>query len=285
MSDKLTTTLKTAAITAGADLVGIADIGRFVGIDPQHHPASIFPEVRSVIVLGKRVVRGCLRGVEEGTHMQALNVYALNWVPDRFLAETTVAVASFLEDHRYESVPIPFLPIETPTMGVAVAEGRPLPNVIIDFDDAAVRAGLGSLGAMGVLMTPRFGHRQVLQMILTDAELTPDPVSTFDPCEDCGSCRSGCPLQAIGERHPVSILGRDYPVAVVDKSACNRCRNGAEPNRYHRAASPHRMGASCMRACVCAIADKLEDHFAMSFRHRPAWKIGQGGVPEMETAT
>lgn len=284
MSKGMTAKLKVAARTAGADLVGIANIGRFDGIDPQHHPASIFPEVRSVVVLGKRVVRGCLRGVEEGTHMQALNVYALNWVPDRFLAETTVAVASFLEDHRCESVPVPFLPVETPAMGVAVTEGRPLPNVTIDFDGAAVRAGLGALGAMGVLMTPRFGHRQVLQMILTDAELTPDPLSEFDPCKDCEACRSGCPLGAVGERRAVTILDRVYRVAAVNKSVCGRCRNGAQANRYHHAAGPHRLGASCMRACVCAIAGKLDDRFSMSFRQRPAWKIGTGGVAELETA-
>ena len=64
-----TTELKAAAREAGADLVGVADIGRFDGIDPAHHPASIYPEARSVIVLGKRVVRGCLRGVEEGSFL------------------------------------------------------------------------------------------------------------------------------------------------------------------------------------------------------------------------
>lgn len=284
MTQGLKAELVVAAKTAGADLVGVADIGRFEGIDAQHHPASIFPEVRSVIVLGKRVVRGCLRGVEEGTHMQALSVYALNWVPDRFLAETTVAVASFLEDRRYESVPVPFLPVETPPMGVAVAEGRSLPNVTIDFDDAAVRAGLGAMGAMGVLMTPRFGHRQVLQMILTDAELTSDPLSRFDPCGDCEACGSGCPLGAVGERRAVEILGRVYRVAAVNKAVCGRCRNGAQANRYHPAGGPHRMGAACMRACVCAIAGKLKDPFGMAFRQRPAWRVGPSGLTELEVA-
>jgi epoxyqueuosine reductase QueG len=282
MDAEMTQRVRSAAQAAGADLVGIADRGRFDGVDVQRHPASIFPEVQSVIVIGKRVTRGCLRGVEEGTHLQALNTYALNWVPDRFLAETTVAVASFLEDHRYEAVPIPFLPRETPTMGVAVAPGRPLPNVIIDFEDAAVRAGLGALGAMGVLMTPRFGHRQVLQMILTDAKLAPDPVSGFDPCATCTSCADACPLGAVHKRSSVRILDRTYPVASVDKAVCGRCRNGAEGNRYHRAAPPHRMGAACMRACVGAVADKLEDRFALPFRQRPAWKIGPSGATELE---
>ncbi len=282
MSEGVTKRLRTAARAAGADLVGIATIERFDGVDPQHHPASIFPEAKSVIVLGKRVTRGCLRGVEEGTHLQALNTYALNWVPNRFLAETTVAVASFLEDQRFEAVPIPYLPKEVPPMGVAVAEGRPLPNVIIDFDDAAVRAGLGGLGATGMLMSPRFGHRQAMQMILTDATLAPNPISDFNPCADCNACAEGCPLHAIGARTEVRILAKTYAVATMDEAVCSRCRNGIEANRYHRSAPPHRMGAACMRACVCAIADKLEDQFAMPFRQRPAWNIGPSGVAELE---
>lgn len=284
MDTRLTEELRLKARQAGADLLGIATIERFDGVAAQHHPSSIFPETKSVIVLGKRVTRGCLRGVEEGTHMAALNTYALNWVPDRFLAETTVAVASFLEDQRYESVPIPYLPKEVPPMGVAVAEGRPLPNVIIDFDDAAVRAGLGALGATGMLMTSRFGHRQVLQIILTDADLDASPVSTFDPCADCQACRTACPLGAIGARQKQVILGRSYAVAAIQADTCRRCRNGVEQNRYHRSAPPHRMGAACMRACVCAIADQLEDRFAAPFRQRPAWRIGAGGVPELEAA-
>ncbi len=281
--EHLTDALKTMAREAGADLVGIADIGRFDGVDSRHHPASIFPETRSVIVLGKRIVRGCLRGVEEGTHMSAMDIYALNWVPDRFLAQVTVTVGSWLEDQRFEAVPLPYLPVEIPPMGVAVQTDRPRPNVTVDFDDAAVRAGLGALGATGMLMTPQYGHRQVLQLILTDAELVPDPVSDFNPCADCRACAEACPLNAIRERHAVRILDREYQVAAMDRDLCARCANGARQNRYHPSAAPHRLGARCMRACLTALEGVTENRFALPFRRRPAWRIGPSGVPELET--
>ena len=121
MSDsQLTQSLKQTAASAGADLVGIAPVARFDEVAPQHHPASIYPETKSVVALAKRIARGCLRGTEEGTQLSIYPTYACNWVPHRFLAYATVGVASFLEDSRYEAVPLPDLPPETPPMGVPV---------------------------------------------------------------------------------------------------------------------------------------------------------------------
>ena len=91
MEGTLTARFKEATRAAGADLVGIAPIGRFDGIAKMHHPSSIFPETRSVVVVGKRIVRGCLRGVEEGTQFSLYNTYAMNWLPHRFLARRSPA--------------------------------------------------------------------------------------------------------------------------------------------------------------------------------------------------
>jgi len=64
--------LKGFAKEIKVDFIGVASIDRFKGIDPQDHPESIFPEVKSVIVVGKRVTRGALRGIEEGTQFSLL---------------------------------------------------------------------------------------------------------------------------------------------------------------------------------------------------------------------
>ena len=50
----------------GIDLIGFASRERFATVDAQHNPFSIFPEGKTVIMLGKRICRGSLRGVEEG---------------------------------------------------------------------------------------------------------------------------------------------------------------------------------------------------------------------------
>ena len=64
---QFTAAFKEYARSVGADLVGIANIERFEDVAPNRHPSSIFPEARSVVMIGKRITRGTLRGLEEGT--------------------------------------------------------------------------------------------------------------------------------------------------------------------------------------------------------------------------
>ncbi len=60
--------LKDRARAAGADLVGIADAALFREQPAEGNPLAIFPECRAVVVIGRRILRGSLRGVEEGTN-------------------------------------------------------------------------------------------------------------------------------------------------------------------------------------------------------------------------
>lgn len=286
-ASELTKTLKEFAASRGADLVGVAPIERFEGVPARHHPVSIFPEVRSVVVLGKRITRGCLRGIEEGTQFSLYDQYAVNWVPDRFLAVTTVVVASFLEDHRWEAVPLPALPADTPTMGVPVRPDAPAPNVMMDVTQAAVRAGLGRIGLTGELMTPQFGHLQKFQLILTDAVLEGDPLCERNVCDLCGRCVKACPLGAISlERtKEINICGLKMKVANIDESICRTCRNGARPNRYHAACATDKLAAACMRECLCHVQEqnRLDKTFRNPFRQRPAWAIDANGKVNLVT--
>jgi hypothetical protein len=51
----------------GADLVGIASMDRFEGAPRGLDPRHIFPDAKAMIVMGFRILRGTLRGIEEGT--------------------------------------------------------------------------------------------------------------------------------------------------------------------------------------------------------------------------
>lgn len=243
------------------DLLGIADIGRFRDLPLEHNPLSIFPEAESVIVVGRRINRGALRGIEEGTQFSNYFIYGRDWLNNRILAMSTFKLSEFLEDNGWEAVPIPNLPPEIPPLGIPVREGQPAPNVMIDVEDAAVRAGLGEIGHCGFFLTPQFGPRQRFQLILTDLKLEPDPIFTGKIC-DYPLCQGFCPLGAIGPD------GINY-------ERCSTCKNGASSNPYHYSGKPDRLGAICARSCLDFLERKglIQNIFQNPFRKRPAWKV------------
>lgn len=277
--EKFSEKVKRLAKESGADLVGAANIGRFKDVPAQHHPASIFPEAKSVIVIGRRITRGTLRGVEEGTQFSIYAIYGYDWLDNRFLAMTTFKVAEFLEDNGWEAVPLPNLPPQIPPMGIAVKPNQPEPNVMVDFDDAAVRAGLGEISYCGILLTPKFGPRQRFQLILTDAELEPDSLLQERICDRCMECIRSCPLNAINPKKgkEIIICSKKMKVAEIDYAKCASCKNGATPNRYHPAGNPDRLAAICVRSCIDHLekTNKLQNKFSSPFRKRPAWTIGK----------
>ena len=59
----------------GADLVGIAPMSRFEGAPKQMDPRYIMPEAKSCIALAFRVLRGSLRGIEEGTFFSNYSIF------------------------------------------------------------------------------------------------------------------------------------------------------------------------------------------------------------------
>lgn len=65
----------------------------------------------------------------------------------------------------------------------------------------AREAGLGEIGRMGLLMTPRLGPRVRLGVVTTDLPLIPDGYqpdeSVLDFCRICKKCAENCPSQSI----------------------------------------------------------------------------------------
>ena len=91
----------------GADLVGIASMDRFEGAPKQMDPRYIFPDAKAMIVMGFRIFRGCLRGIEEGTFFvvySGMGYAGINWV---YQPVVLWNFCKMLEDEGYEAVPIP----------------------------------------------------------------------------------------------------------------------------------------------------------------------------------
>lgn len=273
----LTREFKQAARGFGADLVGIASLDRFDGVPAEHHPASIAPDARAVVVLGRRITRGIVQAIEQGTNWQTYQLFGYYWLDTEFLAMTVFEAAEWLEDRGWEACPVFPFPPETPPQGIPVREGQPAPNVFLDMNYAAVAAGLGEIGWCDVFLTPDFGPLQRLQVILTDAPLAPDPLFEGQICTQCKVCVAVCPLSAMvpHKEERLSVAGREFVVASVSYDRCRRCQNGAQPNRYHSSGKPDRLAALCVRSCLAVLdeAGRLRRKFEHPFRREDYWAI------------
>ncbi|MDD2710232.1 MAG: hypothetical protein PHV34_19795 [Verrucomicrobiae bacterium] len=266
--------MKAFAREHGADLIGVAPIERFAEAPAEHHPAAVFPEAKSVLMLGRRILRGALRGMEEGTNLYDYSSYGYTWLERDFIPLLVYRVTQFIEDRGWEAAPLYPYPVEVTPEGIPVASDRPAPNVTVDFNLAAVAAGLGEIGYAGVFLSPEYGPRQRLGMIVTDAELEPDPLFAGKICGRCNQCVNDCPLGAMSGETTVRIAGRSFAVAKMDYDMCGRCKNGAQPNTFHPEGHADRLGAICMRSCVHQLEKdgKTGGSFKQPFRKRTSWK-------------
>lgn len=262
----------------GVDLIGFADKSRFEGLNERVNPFSIFPEAKTVILIGKRICRGSLRGVEEGTNFGDYALFGKNWLEDEFLALSAYNLTNFIESNGYEAVPIFPNPCDMAPSGVPVAEGRPAPNVYPDFDYAAIACGLCTLSYNRILFSKEFGSRQRFHMILTDAELESTPIIEENICDNCFKCADICPLGAISkeETEEIEICGKKFTVGKIDFSKCKICENGAVANRFSADSAPDRIAALCNRTCMCYLEEKnrLHNKFQNPFRTGEVWQIG-----------
>ena len=275
--DNLKQKIKDFAVESGVDLIGFASKDRFDDLEPHKNPFAIFPEGNTVILLGRRITRGTLRGVEEGSNFGDYSSFGYSWLDDEFVAQSCYDITIFIENFGWEAVPIFPNPVETYGMGVSVAEGREAPNVTPDFQYAAVACGLGEIGLNDEILTEKYGPRQRFQMIITDAIIEADPILTESICDLCGKCADICPLQAIDKENTktIAICGKEMEIAEIDYDLCRKCQNGAIPNRLFGAAKPDRLAALCMRTCVNHLEenDLVSNVFENTFRKRDPWAI------------
>jgi ferredoxin len=263
------------------ELVGFGSKERWDGVDAQHNPFAIFPEGKTVVLVGKRICRGSLRGVEEGTNFGDYGTYGISWLEDSFLATACYDLTRVIENEGWEACPIFNNPTEIEPQGVTVAEGRPAPNVYPDFRYAAIACGLAEISYNDMVFTKKYGSRQRFQMIITDAEIEPDPILTESICDMCGKCADVCPLNAISktEYETLTVCGKEMKIAKINYAACKSCPNGARGNRLSAAARPDRIAALCNRTCMCHLEENelIENVFENKFRTRKTWaKDGSG---------
>lgn len=287
--------IKSKAKEFGADLVGISSMSRFEGAPKQNDARYIFPGAESMIVLGFRIPRGSLRGIEEGTLFStypSMGYAALNQV---YGPMTLWKLTNFIEDSGYEAVPMlnanggeainPVTGNFREGWSRPVRKNNPYPDILVHFRFAAFMAGLGEIGWSKIFLTPEFGPRQRFVILLTDAKLEPDPIYNGKICDRCMSCVASCPSNAISraETTKAVIANKEIEWGKLDPIACeeglkggsNNSRNPFEhtyPRLYgYGRAIGGAMG--CIRACMIHLEErkKLKKSFYNKFRTKKAW--------------
>ncbi len=190
----------------GVDKLGVANIERFDAAPADMNPRNIMPRARSVVVFLKRILRGTCRGVDEGTHWSSYHVYSYAGL-SQMLGAAKDRLVRFIEQHGYDATPLSAIATsrEFGPAAPPAAPGLPPREVVVQHRIAGALAGLGEIGWSKVFLTREFGPRQRLAIILTDAELEPDPIETGVLCDRCKRCVAECPAGAIDPERSVAI--------------------------------------------------------------------------------
>ncbi len=177
--------LKKTALLAGADDVGLVEIGR---PEIQDHVADIpalFPVTRSLMSFVCRMnpdnIRCHSRDVSDLEFVQTF--------------EQTNAVSRKIVTALNEKGIRAMTPSAGFPMNLAKWPGKMWP---VSHKTIAIAAGLGMMGHHRLLIHPVFGNFVVLGTIFLDKEVTVyDGPLDYNPCIECRLCVSVCPVGAI----------------------------------------------------------------------------------------
>jgi epoxyqueuosine reductase QueG len=216
--DNTTPELKQFALANSADLVGVAPVARFDRAPAGHRPQDILPGARSVVVCAQSIPAGTLDGPATAYHRTMELVHGQ-------LDLLAYRVARFLEATGGRAVPVP---ADEPYRHWEAEKSYGRGD--LSHKHAARAAGLGRLGKSALLITPQFGNLVHLVSVVTDVELTPDPVLDWNPCpKGCARCVEACPAGAIDAGQRVDqalcrpVVMERLPKGKVIES-CRACR-------------------------------------------------------------
>lgn len=298
----------------GADVVGVASMDRFESAPKQMDPRYIMPEAKSMIVMGFRFMRGSLRGIEEGTFFSNYPAMGYGGLTYLYMPLTVINLCKVIEDEGYEAIPIGH---QSDWRGIdnngnlrenyskPVREGYPQPDIMLHLRICAYLAGLGEIGYSKVFLSPVFGPRMRIGVVLTELELEPDPIYDGPKlCNKCKACVRECPGHAIsGEKTvKVTLAGHEVEWGELDCNACDIAFRGGEiteegkglymPGRddikpasyspfYSKPVNVYNTGQAlcggrgCVRACMINLEKRgvLQNKFKEPFRRRPQWSV------------
>lgn len=222
------------ALSLGATMVGFAPVSRwdeFKEVEPAYRPESIWPEAKTVIVLGVPVLLPILETTPSINYVEQYDTANI------MLDQIAYRLALFLNGLGYGSI---FLPRDG-YGDIQVLVEKPVAAFSHVF--AGKYAGLGTIGFNHTLINEQYGPRIRYVSVFTQAELAGDPIIDKDLCINCQVCQKLCPSRAFTARE-------DNIIAAMDKVACAR---------YHaRLRDEHRYPCGiCIKVCPVGQDRKL----------------------------
>lgn len=193
----------------GADLIGIASVNSYKEDSlSENHPQFYLKNAKTVIVVGLKLVDALWDNLRGKKDVHGLNLHSyLLYYNYNLLDYIAIQTARFLEEEGYDAYPIQ---ARTETYRDGILSGY------FDFKNAAVAAGLGSIGKNTLLITPEYGQRVRLVAIITDAPLINNKPNSDLPgseCVDCTLCIDACPVSALS-------FDEDAKRPIIDKIKC-----------------------------------------------------------------
>ena len=205
--------IKQKARELGATVCGIGKVYREE--NPQRDPKMILPNAKSIIGFGFAVPKAMYKAMENDAQYYTYTSMGVKYIDEELAEIFLLKMGGLIENAGYDAClqkNVPNLKIKgdkttNPEVldtyelifAEAVEEGKPVPDVIIDFAKAAKACGLGEKGLNGKIINKKYGPFLRYCFIITDAPLECDEPLNDKICDNCGECIKACPGKAISE--------------------------------------------------------------------------------------
>lgn len=183
--------------------------------NPQRDPLNILPNAKCIIGFGFAVPKGLYKSMDKNSQYYTYTTLGVKYIDEEMAEIFLLKIGGMIENEGYDAClqkAIPNLRIKgdkttNPEVvdtyelihAEAVEEGKPAPDVIIDFGKAAAACGLGEMGLSGKIINKEYGPFMRYCFIITDMPLDCDDALSAPICDKCGACIEACPGNAISE--------------------------------------------------------------------------------------